>query len=450
MKHLKYCILATLSFVFFNTQAQLIKGQLNASLRADINMHLGHYEGNEIIEDETVELKNGQFVFPSKTRKSGVYVLYTTKKHKHVPFIIDKEPVFEVHIKDSGFRNFTIVQGEESKLYAAYIKREKALNKKVKPLKRQFASMPNGPEKQALDAKLNELYKTFFDETSVDIQKLPNSFFSKIVLSMDADNKTDRYQYFSDIDFTDERLIRTKVFSTRYRDYFMNYAKGDKYGFMDCVDDIMEKAKANQAVYEFSALTLINGFYNTSGFEEVVNYILDTYVFGEDCGGIKVGEYLKRQGESIQKLQVGSETFDINLKDINNQPKSLIGIAKENTYTLLMFWASTCKHCEEQMPEIKALYTRYQPKGFELFSFSIDEKAQAWKAAVQNNKTDLWINVNDTRGWDAPATDQFRIVKTPSFLLLDSRGRIVAKPRHVSEIKTSLEALDRAGGFSDN
>lgn len=437
----KFLLKSLLILTVISVYAQKISGNFIPEVPSNLTITLAVFEGHKTVDLETVEVQqNGQFTFENKTRPVGLYKVYLNSKRNSIDFIINQKDEIKFKIHTMNFTKYEVDNSLENRLYFSYIAQLKAKNKAKAPYKRRLKNPKISQEiKKAATDSIYKMEESFFNGTMRLINKYPNSFFSYMVMSADPDNKTDRYKYFNDIDFTDERLIRTKVLSRRYTQYIIKYGKGKKYDLMNCIDDIMDKAKANQNVYEFSAYNLLEGFYN-SGYEELSSYILDEYIFGEDCGGFTVSELLKKRGNSIKKLSVGEETVNIISKDNKFRTQNLKEVAAKNEYTLVMFWSSTCNHCEEQMPEIRNLYEEYKPKGFEIYGVSLDNNTKSWVLSIAKNRMN-WINTCDFKSWDSPITDDFRITRTPSFIMVGKSGKIVAKPRHVSEVKKALEAL---------
>ncbi len=432
----------------FELYAQHIYGSIDAKLRSDVKMNLARIEGAQQVDIATTEIKpDGSFDFGNRKELYGLYILYTTQKGRNFEFIIYDEPELKFNILNSGLTKVDVQISEENKLYNVYsglLKRKKI---KVNSLRKKLQNPAlNAQEKKEVNNQIAVLEKSFFEQTNQQINSAPNRFFSYLILAGNADHKDNKSAYFSDLNFKDENLIRSRVFSERFREYIIRFSGGEKYGFMDCIDDIMQKTSINKNVYEFAAYNMMEGFYN-SGMEDLSNYILDEYIFEDACGGVQVGEVLKNKGQALKNLQIGNKPLNINLTDPLNRVQDLSKITSKNKYTLLMFWSSTCHSCEAQMPVAKTLYNTYKNKGFEIYGVSIDLHKSGWTKALSENKMN-WINVCDFKGWDSEVTEGYRIVKTPTYFLLDKTGNIVAKPRHITEAQQIVKKLESSGGFN--
>ena len=108
--------------------------------------------------------------------------------------------------------------------------------------------------------------------------------------------------------------------------------------------------------------------------------------------------------------------------------------------TLIDFWSSWCRPCWGQFPELKATYSKYQDKGFEIIGVSVDDDAKKWREAIQKYEVD-WMHLSDIKGWASPVAIDYNVTILPFNFLIDENGRIIAKNFSVKELTKQLEAL---------
>ncbi len=106
-------------------------------------------------------------------------------------------------------------------------------------------------------------------------------------------------------------------------------------------------------------------------------------------------------------------------------------------YVLVDFWASWCGPCRNENPKVVAAYNKYNSKGFEVLSVSVDEDEAKWLEAV---KTDglIWTNVRDV---NKEVGKQYAIRNIPTTLLLDKEGKIIGKNLRGAELEEKLAEL---------
>ena len=93
---------------------------------------------------------------------------------------------------------------------------------------------------------------------------------------------------------------------------------------------------------------------------------------------------------------------------------------------LLDFWASWCKPCRIENPNVVKLYQKYSKKGFEILGVSLDETQDAWVKAIQQDGL-TWKHCSDLKGWKSGIALKYNVNAIPATFLLDKEGKIIAK-----------------------
>jgi peroxiredoxin len=150
--------------------------------------------------------------------------------------------------------------------------------------------------------------------------------------------------------------------------------------------------------------------------------------------------YLPRLRELLDQaptLAVGALAPDFTLADLHGQPVALSSL--RGRYVLLDFWASWCKPCRAENPNVLAAYQRFrdQGAGFTVLSVSLDEQPAAWQQAVQQDHLP-WTQVADRQGMRGPTGHLYQLVGIPATFLLDPDGRIVAKDLRGAALRQEL------------
>lgn len=97
--------------------------------------------------------------------------------------------------------------------------------------------------------------------------------------------------------------------------------------------------------------------------------------------------------------------------------------------TLVDFWASWCKPCRVENPNIVKVYEKYHDKGFNIIQVSLDRPGQKdkWIKAIEDDNLGDWSHVSNLMFWQDPIAAQYGVRAIPAAFLLDKDGNIVAK-----------------------
>ena len=117
---------------------------------------------------------------------------------------------------------------------------------------------------------------------------------------------------------------------------------------------------------------------------------------------------------------------------------SLISTLKKNKIILLHFWASWDETSIKQNIELKKAYSKYHPKGLEIYSISLDTDIDQWSQAIKFDSI-TWINVSELNYPNSEAEKIYNISKIPYNYLINKDGEILAKNLKADRMWDHLE-----------
>jgi len=111
-------------------------------------------------------------------------------------------------------------------------------------------------------------------------------------------------------------------------------------------------------------------------------------------------------------------------------------------FVLVDFWASWCRPCRLENPNVVAAYQQYKDKAFTVLGVSLDSNRDQWIAAIQTDHL-TWTNVCDLKGGANEAAVLYGIESIPQNILIDKDGRIIAKNLRGQALEQKLKELIR-------
>lgn len=90
---------------------------------------------------------------------------------------------------------------------------------------------------------------------------------------------------------------------------------------------------------------------------------------------------------------------------------------------LINFWATWCKPCRTEMPDIQKIYEQYRDEGFEVVAVNIAENPVSVKGFARQLELDFPIVLDR----DRKVTKQYNIGPLPASLFIAKDGKVVRK-----------------------
>lgn len=159
----------------------------------------------------------------------------------------------------------------------------------------------------------------------------------------------------------------------------------------------------------------------------------------EQCPEDEVYLAVRKQYEQSQKTEVGKPYVDIALNDPEGKLVKVSDFVAKNKVTMIDFWASWCGPCRRVMPDVVKAYNKYKDKGFAIVGVSLDNNAEAWKAAIKQLGM-TWPQMSDLKGWQSEAAALYNVRAIPATIFIDQSGNIMGRELSV-DLETMLDAV---------
>ena len=110
--------------------------------------------------------------------------------------------------------------------------------------------------------------------------------------------------------------------------------------------------------------------------------------------------------------------------------------------TIIDFWASWCKPCRIENPNLVSLYNEYHVKGLEIISISLDSETQksAWIKAIEKDQLN-WYNISNLKSWNDPIAQLYGVNSIPATFIIDKDGVLIDKRLRGSQLDNKIKEL---------
>lgn len=147
------------------------------------------------------------------------------------------------------------------------------------------------------------------------------------------------------------------------------------------------------------------------------------------------GKILDAQMADARFGAIGSDAITFVQNDTAGNPVSLESF--RGKYVLIDFWASWCKPCRMENPNVVAAFNRFKGKNFTVLGVSLDRSKENWLQAIKDDKLD-WTHVSDLKFWSNEVAVKYRVQGIPINYLIDPQGKIVGKNLRGSDLHMKL------------
>jgi thiol-disulfide isomerase/thioredoxin len=456
-------------FLLLITAAFLIQHQLAAQ---SISGHLSLGSGQAI----QLEGFNGLETYPIASTiidDKGHFKLHYTKVDQGVAYLMSAEekPFIvilsgeNIEVEGEALSNtasLKITEGQENKWLEQYAqehpRREQALSAwmyleqtyAIDPLfsGQQTPRLAILKEKQRIKAEdaafLNSLPKDSYVHWFLPVRKLVSSV--AVVAQYRTEEIPATIAAFRRMDYTDARLYKSGLFRDAMESHFWLLENSGKsldsvYIEMETsIDAMLQKLVKDEQKLNEVTDHLFDYLERHSLFQ--ASEYLALKVLNE--GRCTIDSDLAKQLETYRVMKKGNIAPDIHFEGENSAPGYTANhfpeklSAIQSSYTLVVFGASWCPKCTEEIPEIARLYEKWQSQGMEVVLVSLDQNKESYHNFVKGFP---FISTCDFQQWDSKIVKDYYVFGTPTMYLLNAKREILLRPVSVKQIDAWVDAL---------
>jgi peroxiredoxin len=153
---------------------------------------------------------------------------------------------------------------------------------------------------------------------------------------------------------------------------------------------------------------------------------------------------IKQTISSMKATAIGATAPDFTINDVNGNPFTLSSL--RGSYVFIDFWASWCKPCRDENPNLVRMYNKYKDKDFEIVGISLDDTIknsngkEKWINAIQQDNI-KWIQLSELNGNESITSKLYNISSIPATFLIDKEGKIIAKDIRGTQLNKTLSEI---------
>jgi thiol-disulfide isomerase/thioredoxin len=106
----------------------------------------------------------------------------------------------------------------------------------------------------------------------------------------------------------------------------------------------------------------------------------------------------------------------------------------------VIFWATWCKPCVEELPQLLELYRQNKPQGFEVIGVNLDSPDAPVQQFIQQFKVP-WPHLAEEGGLESRPAQEFGIITVPTMFLVDRQGKVVSSNASIEVLKEQVPEL---------
>jgi len=452
-------LLLVMQHTFLFAQKPAYEYTIKIKNTKDTVCYLGYPYGDKRYIQDTATVQNKDtFVFKGDTSLTGgIYFIYTPN-NVYFDLVVNEQKIkIETDVANL-VGNMKVIESEENRIFHEFETFMRIKQEDAKKQSDKLKTNKEGPEADAVREKLKVLDKEVKQYRYNLVEKYPDTFIAKFIMSTvdaevpeppdDLDDKGKqlfRYSFykkhfFDNIDFSDERMLRTPVFHKKIMTYLEKMTPQHPDSIIKSAHYIIDKSKADKNVFRYCLVTISNKYEtsNIMGMDAVFVDLAESYYMKGDAFWTDddLDKKIRDRVKELKPTLLGKRAPNMSLLDTLSRPISLNAIKSD--YIILYFYDPDCGHCRKKTPILREMYNdTLKSMGVEVLAVNTVTDIDKWKKFIKDNKLN-WMNAADPNLHDNFRAN-YNINSTPKLFVVDEDKKIIAKRLDVDQLKDFIK-----------
>ncbi len=399
--------------------------------------------------DSAMVAADGQMQFQRDTPYPSGLLYLLLPDQSYLQLLVDRDQTFTLRTRHADLVGSMAVEGSlDNKLLYQNLRFEAELQPQFRTVAQQLKSTtPGTAEHDRLRTRQQQLTDQRRDHLEAVFTSQPDAFYTAFkkagqnpdVPPTPANPALQVYRYrtqfWDNVDFSDERLLRTPVIANKLRRYINELTVQNPDSIIASARFLIDQVTEHPEYYKFFVNWIALNYEPTETtlmdpqavyVFMVQNYITYERAFWTDSTEIYA---LQLRAHEMASSLVGQKGPDVRANDPNGRPRAISDITAP--YVVVYLYNPTCEHCMEETPKLLQFYREWKAKGLEVYAIAVDTDNQEWRDYIAQNNMN-WINVFDPTNKAIYA--KYFVDITPEIYVLNADRTIIAKNLKTEQI----------------
>jgi len=429
-------------------------------------LYLAYFYGDaNYISDTAYRDERGHFLFTgAEPLPEGVYMFVMPPENTFFQILIDDQQHFNLTTDAENITRSTRIEGNEDNAlfydYLGFI--DQARNEKTK-LQESMESISEPAAREEVEKQIIDLDRKVLKKQDDILENYPNSLSAMVIGASrephipdfpDTSEEERRkkalkyYQehYFDLIDLNRPAILRTPFIHEKVMSYFDKYISQDPDSLIRAVDGFFGRLDEESTMYRYFLVKLLNKYANPSivGHDAVYVHLANEY-YGKGKAPWVDEETLTKILDNAERFNftlIGNPAPALQLYDFYAEKEvQLLDIEAE--YKVLIFWSSSCNHCEKVMPTIPDIKNEIDDSSVVFVSVCTRSDDSCKKFTDENEIGSAGIHTLPV----SPYGRQYDVRSTPKVFIIDRDNKIASKGIGFSQISEVIDLLKKNKDF---